>query len=297
MFPFKKKVTCKKISIKRISIAFLTWVFLGLGLIVTTACSNEDDKFFASNASDTYNLGLSLYKNRQFSAAAKTFEKIPYLFPYSPFIKNAHIMAAYSYYVAEDKVNAGTAVDVFLSLYPNDPLAPYALYLRGMSYFEQIEDVRRDQSLTQESLKSFQQLIGAFPNSVYAKDATAKRELLLDQLAGKEMTVGRFYLYRGEYVAALGRFKSVLDDFNRTSHTPEALARMVEIYLNLGVREEAKRYAILLGNNYQASDWYQYAYDLLQLKPESKKANYPKPPKIISDKNIKSDGKVAAPKL
>ena len=160
-----------------------------------TACGGGDanSKFVGGTAAETYNIGLDLYKNGNPTAAAKTFEKIPYLFPYSKLIKNAQLMTAYSYYMAEDKVNAAATVDVFLSLYPSDPLVAYALYLRGMSYFEQIEDVRRDQGLTEEAVRSFQQLIKAYPDTIYGRDAASKAGLLIDQLAGKEMTVGRFY--------------------------------------------------------------------------------------------------------
>ncbi len=245
----------------------LSWLMLGcLGLV---GCSDDSKPLSGSSAEETYNLGIDLYRNGDYTTAAKTFETIPYLFPYSSSVKNSYMMAAYSYYQAEDKINAGATVDVFLSLYPNDPLAAYALYLRGMSYFEQIEDVRRDQSLTEEALKSFQQLIATFPNTVYAKDALSKRGLVYDQLAGKEMTVGRFYLDRGETAAAINRFKNVIDLYSQTIHVPEALARLVEIYIMTGVVDEAQRTAAILGKNYPASPWYRYSYDLVMKNKKS----------------------------
>ncbi|MDI9313560.1 MAG: outer membrane protein assembly factor BamD [Hydrotalea sp.] len=244
------------------------------------ACANDTPPLNGGTAEDTYNLGIGLYRDGNFVQAAKTFETIPYNFPYSKAVKNSYIMAAYSYYQAQDQVNAGALVDVFLSLYPSDNLSSYALYLRGMSYFEQIEDARRDQSLTEESLKSFNQLITSFPNTIYAKDAASKRGLLLDQLAAKEMNVGRFYLNRGESTAAINRFKTVIDSYGQTSAVPEALARLVEIYTMAGVKDEAQRYAALLGKNYPASPWYRYSYDLVM---KNKKAT---PPATRPDKPL-----------
>ena len=261
-------------------------------LLVLSACSDNVTPLSGGSAEETYNLGISLYRGGDYAKAAKTFETIPYNFPYSMAVKNSYVMAAYSYYQAEDKVNAGALVDVFLGLYPNDPLAAYALYLRGMSYFEQIEDSRRDQSITEESLKSFNQLIASFPNTIYAKDAASKRGLLLDQLAAKEMTVGRFYLDRGETTAAINRFKNVVDLYSQTSYIPEALSRLVEIYTISGVKDEAQRYAAILGKNYPASPWYRYSYDLVM---KNKKGTPPATPADKSlDKN-KASKKIIAP--
>ncbi|MGI9461955.1 MAG: outer membrane protein assembly factor BamD [Alphaproteobacteria bacterium] len=242
-------------------------------VVALSGCGDDVKPISGNSAEETYNLAIGLYRSGSYEMAAKTFETIPYLFPYSGSVKNAYIMAAYSYYQAEDKVNAGASVDVFLSLYPNDPLAAYALYLRGMSYFEQIEDVRRDQSLTEEALKSFKQLIELFPNTVYAKDANSKSGLVYDQLAGKEMAVGRFYLNRGETTAAVNRFKNVVDLYGQTIHVPEALARLVEIYIMIGIIDEAQRYAAILGKNYQSSSWYRYSYDLVKKNKTRRRPN------------------------
>ena len=263
-------------------------------LAIMPSCSNDTPALNGGTVEETYNLGLGLYRNGDYKQAAKTFEAIPYNFPYSKAVKNAYIMAAYSYYQAEDQVNAGAMVDVFLSIYSNDPLSAYALYLRGMSYFEQIEDARRDQSLTEESLKSFNQLIAIFPDSIYAKDGLSKRGLLLDQLAAKEMTVGRFYLNRGEPTAAVNRFKNVIDLYSQTIYAPEALARLVEIYTILGIKDEAQRYAAILGKNYQASPWYRYSYELVK---KNKNATAPSIPVDKPFDKTKANKKIIAPNL
>jgi outer membrane protein assembly factor BamD len=154
-----------------------------------------------------------------------------------------------------------------LSIHPGNKDASYAYYLIALDYYEQISDVTRDQKITQQALDSMNDIIRRYPDSRYAADARLKIDLIRDHLAGKEMEIGRFYQRRGQWLAAVTRFRKVVDEYDTTSHTPEALQRLTESYLALGVREEAKKAAAVLGNNYPGSKWYQRAFDLMQKHP------------------------------
>ncbi|MDH5797177.1 MAG: outer membrane protein assembly factor BamD [Paracoccaceae bacterium] len=205
--------------------------------------------------------------------AAHYFGEIERLYPYSEWGKRALIMQAYSYHRDRDYENSRAAAQRYLDIFPADEDAAYAHYLLALSYYDQIDDVGRDQGLTKKALQSLREVIDLYPNTDYAKSAKLKFELAFDHLAAKEMEVGRYYLKRGHYTAAINRFRIVVEDFQTTSQTPEALYRLVEAYLALGLDEEAQTAGAILGHNYQSTDWYADAYALLTgrgLNPEAK---------------------------
>jgi outer membrane protein assembly factor BamD len=176
-------------------------------------------------------------------------------------------MAAFSHYRKNNYGEAIVTLDRFISLHPAHDNVDYAHYLRAMCYYEQISDVARDQEMSERARKAFEELVTRFPESRYAADAKPKLVLIRDQLAGKEMTIGRYYHKRGHYLAAINRFRTVVDDYQTTSHVPEALHRLTELYLALGVPDEAQRSAAVLGYNFQGSKWYADSYALLTRGP------------------------------
>ncbi|OWJ80045.1 MULTISPECIES: outer membrane protein assembly factor BamD [Haematobacter] len=212
-----------------------------------------------------------LETNRKPKDAAHYFSEIERLYPYTEWAKRALVMEAYSYHQARDYENARGAAQRFVDLYPGDQDAAYAQYLLALSYYDQIEAVGRDQGLTFQALQSLRDVIEKYPDSEYAKSAMMKFDLAFDHLAAKEMEIGRFYLSRGHYTAAINRFRVVVEDYQTTTYTPEALHRLVEAYLALGFENEAVTAAAILGHNFQSSPFYQDSYALLRgrgLEPE-----------------------------
>lgn len=195
--------------------------------------------------------------------AAATFENVERLHPYSPLAREAMIEAAAAYYEADQADRARLAAERFLSLYPADPRAPEAQYLIALSHYDKIVDVGRDQGETRKALSALRDVITRYPDSDYAQSAKLKYDLARDHLAGKEMTVGRYYLKRGLYPAAINRFRTVVESYQTTTQAPEALYRLTESYLALGAPKQAQTAAAVLGHNYPSSDWYARAYALL----------------------------------
>jgi outer membrane protein assembly factor BamD len=195
--------------------------------------------------------------------AGRQFDEVERQHPYSIWARRAILMSAYCYYEGNRYTEAIDAADRFIQLHPGNKDVPYAYYLKAVSLYEQINDVDRDQQKTEDALTALQDLIQRFPDTEYARDARLKVDLTRDHLAGKEMTVGRFYLRQGEYLAAINRFHTVIDKYQTTTHTPEALERLTEAYLALGVVKEAQTSAAVLGYNYPGSQWYMDAYQLL----------------------------------
>ena len=203
--------------------------------------------------------------------AAKTYDEVERLYPFSQLAKRATINSAFASYQAGDMPAARAAAGRYLDLYPSDVDAPYAQYLIGLSYYDNIADVGRDQATTKSALEELTELVQRYPDSDFARDARLKIDLTLNHIAGKEMTVGRYYLKRGHYLAAASRFRVVREKYQTTSHTPEALHRLVESYLSLGLDREAQTSAAVLGENFIGSDWYAASYALLEgkdLRPE-----------------------------
>ena len=204
--------------------------------------------------------------------SAALFDEVERQHPYSPWARRAQLMGAFSYYVARDYAKSIQAAQRFLSVHPGNKDAPYAYYLVALCYYEQISDVQRDQKDTRQALDALTEVIRRYPSTPYATDAKLKLDLVNDHLAGKEMEVGRFYQRSGKWLAGTVRFRTVIDKYQTTSHTPEALYRLVESYLALGIPNEAEKSAAVLGNNYPGSEWYSRAYKLINAKAPNTKA-------------------------
>jgi outer membrane protein assembly factor BamD len=216
---------------------------------------------------------LELATARRPDDALVFFQEVERLYPYTEYAKRALIMQAFALHKAKRYPEARDAAQRYLDFYPGDEDAPYALYLMALSYYDQIDDVGRDQGLTFQALQGMRDVIELYPDSEYARSAILKFDLAFDQLAAKEMEVGRYYLKRRHYTAAINRFRVVVQDFQTTTHTAEALHRLVESYLALGLTDEAQTAAAILGYNYQASPFYQDSFRLLKgqgLAPEVK---------------------------
>ena len=212
------------------------------------------------------NAKLRLDQHR-YKEAAALFDEVERQHPYSVWARRAQLMGAFSYYLNTDYTQAIQSAQRFLSIHPGSRDAPYAYYLVALCYYEQISDVTRDQKITQQAQDALGELVRRYPNPRYAADARLKIDLVRDHLAGKEMEVGRFYERRRQWLAATLRFRKVIDDYQTTTHAPEALMRLTETYLALGTREEAKKSAAVLGANYPGTFWYKRAYELLGENP------------------------------
>ncbi|MEL7149434.1 MAG: outer membrane protein assembly factor BamD [Pseudomonadota bacterium] len=247
--------------------------------VALVACGGGDEAVPLENFS-----AEELYKQAELELAsgapddaARLFGEVERLYPYSEWAKRALVMQAFSYHRDRDYESARGAASRFLSTFPADDDAAWAQYLLALSYYDQIDDVGRDQGLTFEALQALRAVIEEYPESEYARSAILKFDLAFDHLAGKEMEVGRYYLKRGHYVAAINRFRVVVEDFQTTTQTPEALHRLVEAYLSLGLTEEAQTAGAILGFNFQSTDWYQDSFALLTgrgLRPEAAGDNW-----------------------
>jgi outer membrane protein assembly factor BamD len=223
-----------------------------------------DTAYVARDVNTLYSLAKQRLDRGSYEDAAKLFDEVERQHPYSVWARRAQLMSAFSYYMAQKYPDAVSSAQRFLTIHPGNKDAPYANYLIAMSYYQQIEDVSRDQKITQQASDSFNELIRRYPQSRYASDARLKLDLINDHLAGKEMEIGRFYERAGLWLAATTRFRAVVDKYQTTTHTPEALERLVECYLNLGMPGEAYKAAAVLGANYPGSEWYKRSYDLIQ---------------------------------
>lgn len=242
---------------------------LFLALIIITGCSTTDDsegQQVEKSVDVLYNNAKDALDQGDYFEATRLFEEVERQHPYSTWATRAQLMAAYASYRAQRYDEAILALDRFIELHPGNKDIDYAHYLRAISYYEQISDVRRDQQITRQALQAMESLIRRFPDSQYTRDARLKRDLTLDHLAGKEMEIGRYYLRRGNINAALNRFMNVIKDYQTTTHTAEALHRLVEGYMTLGLEKEATRVAAVLGYNYPGSRWYERSYNLLDDK-------------------------------
>ncbi len=248
-------------------------VLLLAGSLALSACATnkgkKDQSYIARDVETLYLVAKQTLAKRQYKLAAAQFDEVERQHPYSVWARRAQLMSAFSYYVAGDFSNAISSAQRFLSLHPGSREAPYAYYMIAISYYEQISNVDRDQKITQQALDALGELIRRYPNTNYAADARLKVDLTRDHLAGKEMAIGRFYQSQGLYLAAISRFRTEIDRFDTTSHTPEALHRLVECYLALGIPEEARKAAAVLGANYPGSKWYERSYALLAKKAPS----------------------------
>lgn len=247
---------------------------------VTGSGGSSDDKdadYVERPVEQIYNDAWKQIDDHDWLAAAKQFDEVERQHPYSIWARRAMLMSAFCYYQANKYPDAINTADQYIQLHPGSHEIAYAFYLKAMSLYEQIVDVGRDQTSTEQALTALQDVVQRFPNTEYARDASLKVDLTLDHLAGKEMSVGRYYLVRGDYIGAINRFRTVVEQYQRTSQIAEALERLTEAYYALGVYDEAKTAAAVLGANYPGSSWYKDAYDLLEshnMKPKENKGSW-----------------------
>jgi len=281
MLNVQKQIT--SFSLKPLKILLLSGALLGLG-----ACSGLPDlnpfgeavpelKVGEASAEQLYSRALVTVNTGSPKEAATQFEEVERQFPYSTWARRSMLMSAYAHYERNSFDDAVNASKRFLTLYPGHDDAAYAYYLIALSYYEQISDVGRDQAMTKRALNALEDLIKRYPYSDYAKDAEQKAILARDHLAGKEMKIGRYYASKKAYVAAINRFKVVVTEYQRTSQAPEALLRLAESYMALGVTNEAQTAAAILGHNFPDTKWYDDAYVLLKsdgLEPRENKGSW-----------------------
>ena len=247
--------------------AFLFARFLPavLGLSLLAACGNKpEDTYIARDVETLYNLAADTLGKKDYRIAGILFDEVERQHPYSVWARRAQLMSAYAYYRAQQYDESILSAQRFLSLHPGNKDAAYAYYLIALCYYERIADVKRDQKITQQAKTALTELVRRYPDSDYANDARLKLDLTNDHLAGKEMDIGRWYQSRRDYLAAVSRFRSVLETYQTTSHAAEALHRLVECYMSLGLRDEAVKTAAVLGYNYPGSRWYERSYALVQ---------------------------------
>ena len=252
------------------------WVAFALVVSLLTACGGgtEERTLDSYTAEQIYKQGeLTLESGAKPKEAIRYFQEVERLYPYSEWAKRSLIMTAFSQHKAKEYEEARSTAQRFLDTYPADDDAPYAAYLMALSYYDQIDEVGRDQGLTFQALQSMRQVIEQYPDSDYARSAMLKFDLAFDHLAAKEMEIGRYYLKRRNYAAAINRFRTVVQDYQTTTHTAEALHRLTEAYIGLGLTDEAQTSAAVLGFNYQSSPFYQDSFNLLKglgLAPEAR---------------------------
>jgi outer membrane protein assembly factor BamD len=241
---------------------------LALIVALLPACSlfgNKEEIIPDDPADKLYNEGLYLMNNKHdYKKAAKRFEEVDRQHPYSEWARKALLMSAYAYYEGTSYDDSITAAKRYVTLHPGSPDAAYAQYLIASSYFDQIPDVTRDQQRTEKAMQALDEVVRKYPNTEYAASAKQKIEIARDQLAGKEMETARFYQKKRDYIAAINRFKVVITQYQTTRHVEEALMRLTEMYMTLGIVNEAQTAAAVLGHNFPDSQWYKEAYRLVK---------------------------------
>jgi outer membrane protein assembly factor BamD len=251
--------------------------FLSLGLLtasslVLSGCASmggrggdpTETAYVARDVESLYNAAKARLDRGDLTVAAALFDEVERQHPYSPWARRAQLMSAFSYYAQANYNESIQSATRFLSIHPGNRDAPYAYYLIAMCYYEQISDVERDQAITLQAQRALNEVVRRYPRSEYAADSRLKLDLVNDHLAGKEMEIGRFYERAGHWLAAQLHFRKVVETYQTTSHTAEALYRLTETSLALGIPDEAQRYAAVLGANYPGNEWYQKAFDLMQ---------------------------------
>jgi outer membrane protein assembly factor BamD len=249
-----------------------------VALVLTSGCAGrggkaKDTAFVARDVDTLYAAAKDKLDRGDTKVAAALFDEVERQHPYSPWARRAQLMSAFSYYAASDYTKAIQASQRFLSIHPGNRDAPYAYYLIALCYYEQISDVARDQKNTLLAKDALTETIRRYPATRYADDARIKLDLVNDHLAGKDMEIGRFYERSGKWLAASLRFRNVIDNYQTTSHAPEALYRLVEANLAMGIPEEAQKAAAVLGANYPGNEWYQKAFALMNKHAPGTKAS------------------------
>jgi outer membrane protein assembly factor BamD len=240
-------------------------LFLGIMALLPllSGCGSSSDtpkNTPVGSVEELYNNGVDALNARRFTTADSQFNAVEQNYPYSTWAVNAQLMSGYSLYLQNKYTESIGTLDRFIQLHPAHRDIGYAYYLRALCYYEQIADIERDQKGTEQAMNALREVVNRFPDTSYATDAKLKIDLCVDHLAGKEMEIGRFYQKQHLYEAAIGRFQRVVDDFQTTNHVPEALSRLTEIYLVLGLKDQARKTAAVLGYNYPGSEWYNDSY-------------------------------------
>jgi outer membrane protein assembly factor BamD len=243
-----------------------------LSMLALAACSsNKKDTYVERPVEELYNKAMDEMYDQDYATSAKSFDEVERQHPYSVWATKAQLMSAYVLYQAGKYDDSVVACDRFIQLHPGHRDVAYAYYLKALDYYIQIADVGRDQRSTQLALNALGEVARRFPDSQYARDARLKIDLARDHLAGKEMEIGRWYERQGSWLAAINRFKKVVDDYQSTTHVPEALERLTECYLALGLTDEAQRTAAVLGYNYPGNQWYADTYTMVTGEPSGPK--------------------------
>jgi outer membrane protein assembly factor BamD len=265
--PFASFGFAMTVSLRRLRTFPLRAPFAVIALAASLSlagCETPDNPLQGEHSvSVLYKAGMDQMKDENYGTAAKVFDAVEQQHPYSVWATRAQLMSAYADYEGLRYDDAIDALTRFIELHPGNPHVDYAYYMRALCYYEQIADIRRDQRASQQAYEGFTDVIRRFPETAYAKDAAFKLDLTRDHLAAKEMDIGRWYEGQGNYIAAINRFKTVVDRFQTTSHVPEALERLTECYLGLGLKAEAQKSAAVLGFNYPNSPYYKQAYGLM----------------------------------
>ena len=265
---------------------FNLWAFTGPGrlivmglvyVVLMTGCAKNEKPEIQQPVEKLYNQGLAYMQENDYPNAVQSFEDLEKQHPYSKWATKAKLMVAYANYLNNNYDEAILALDRFIQLHPSNSDVAYAMYLKGVSFYEQISDVTRDQKITELALNAFRDVVSRFPQSKYARDARGKIDLANDHLAAKEMEIGRYYHSKRQYLAAINRFRQVIEKYQTTSHVPEALHRLTEAYLSLGIVEEAKKTAAVLGHNFPGSEWYIDTFEIVEGKRfrADKEEDYP----------------------
>jgi outer membrane protein assembly factor BamD len=234
-----------------------------LAALALASCATTKEPYVERPVEDLYNSAMDELDGGDYTKAVKDFDEVDRQHPYSVWATKAQLMSAYTLYQQGKYDDSIIAADRFIQLHPGHRDVAYAYYLKALDYYIQVMDVGRDQKTTQQALNALGEVTRRFPDSKYARDARLKMDLARDHLAGKEMEIGRWYEKQGEYLAAMNRFKYVLNDYQTTTHVPEALERLTECYLALGLSDEARQTAAVLGFNYPGSKWYADTYALV----------------------------------
>jgi outer membrane protein assembly factor BamD len=253
-------------------------VALSLMMLALAACSASEEKVIPDQPAEVlFNRAMNSLESSDGPEAIKYFDEVDRQHPYSVWANKAQLMSAFALYAGNKYEPAISALDRFIQLHPGSRDAPYAYYLKALCYYERITDVTRDQEITEQAMRGLQDVIRRFPDSQYARDSQIKIDLTRDHLAGKEMEIGRFYMKRNQYLAAINRFRRVVEVYQTTDQVPEALERLTEAYLIIGLPEEAQAAAAVLGYNFPGSQWYMDAYKLLadaNLEPQQSQTSW-----------------------
>ncbi len=246
------------------------WILMGVSGLLLTGCAANNGTIPDMPVEQLYMRGYEDFKAKDYESAAQYFDEVEQQHPYSAWAPRAQIMAAYAYYTANNYDDAILTLDRFIQLHPGNRNIAYAYYLKGLCYFEQMSDVSREQKMTEDALTTFKEILARFPNSIYVPDINVKLKEIEAHLAGKEMTVGRYYLKQAEYIPAMNRFQTVLLEHPHTNQTPEALYRLTVCYESLGMHKQAVGMVRILQRYYGKDEWTQKAVDLVnKYQPKS----------------------------